>query len=271
MDQRGHAAHLNLVESSQRLFELDSGAAVEAGDGWLFGAGTATHPVISNAAFRLDDRLDPDELLERARRFFGARGRAFAVWARASAEEDRDLVAALERGGLRKVFAMPEMVLDRRPDLCPRPAGVELRRVSSPRDAEDYWKVAVDAYATNGFPEEVFAFYDRHDGLWADGATAFLALLDCRPASIAMAIVNHGVAGIYWVGTCQDARGHGLGAMVTTAAVEAGFEAGCDLVSLQASPLGRPIYERMGFEAIHDYELYLFQQRQVSNQGPQNI
>ena len=55
-------AHLNLVESSRRLFELDPGAEIEAGEGWLFGAGTADHPAISNAAFRLDDELDPAEL-----------------------------------------------------------------------------------------------------------------------------------------------------------------------------------------------------------------
>lgn len=257
MDERRHAAHLNLVESSRRLFELDSGAQVEAGEGRLFGAGRATHPVISNAAFRVDDRLDPDELIERARDFFGARERGFAVWARAGVAEDAELVAALERGGLQKVHAMPAMVLDRPPDPCPAPDGVELRRIASPRDAESYWKVAADAYATNGFPPEVFGFYDRHEGLWADGVAAFLALEEGRPASIAMTIVNHGVAGIYWVGTGQEARGRGLGAVLTTAAVQAGFERGCDLVSLQASPLGRPIYERMGFEAIHDYELYL--------------
>lgn len=257
MDERWRGAHLNLIESSRRLFELDSGAAIEAGDGWLLGAGTASHPLISNAAFRSDDRLDPDELLERARDFFGARGRGFAVWARAEAEEDRDLVAAVERAGLQKVFTMPEMVLDRRPGPCPAPDGVELRRVVSSEDAEDFWRVAVNAYATNGFPEEVFRFYDRHEGLWADDVAAFLALLDGRPASIAMTIVNHDVAGIYWVGTAQDARGRGLGQVLTTAAVEAGLGLGGEIASLQASPLGRPIYERMGFEAIHGYELYL--------------
>lgn len=264
MDRRGHAAHLNLVESSRRLFELDSGAAVEADGGWLFGAGTASHPVISNAAFRVDDELDPDELIERARDFFGARGRGFAVWARAETEEDRDLVAALERGGLQKVYAMPEMVLVKRPEPCPPPGEVELRRVASSGDAEGFWEVAADAYATNGFPEEVLSHYDRHDGLWADEVAAFIALLDGRPASIAMTIVNHGVAGVYWVGTRQDARGRGLGPALTTAAVEAGFEMGPGLVSLQASPLGRPIYERMGFEAIYDYALYLCRAEQAS-------
>jgi ribosomal protein S18 acetylase RimI-like enzyme len=257
VDRRGRLAHLNLVESSRRLFELDSGVAIEAGDGWLFGAGTASHPVISNAAFRVDDQLDPDELLGRARSFFGARGRGFAVWARAGTEEDRDLIAALERAGLRKVFAMPEMVLDRAPQPCPLPGGVELRRVSSPEEAADYWDVAADAYATNGFPKEVFAFYNRSEGLWADGVAAFLGLVDARPAGIAMTIVNHGVAGIYWVGTRPEARGRGVGRALTTVGVEAGLELGGELVSLQASTLGRPIYERIGFEAIYDYELYL--------------
>lgn len=257
MDERGHAAHLNLVESSRQLFELDSGATVEAGRGWLFGAGRASHPVISNAAFRVDDRLDPDELLERARSFFGARGRGFAVWARAGGDDDRDLVAALERAGLQKVFAMPEMVLDRCPEPCPPPDCVELRRVASRADAESFWRVAADAYATNGFPEEVFDFYDRHEGLWADGVAAFLAVLDGRPAGLAMTVVNHGVAGIYWVGTRDDVRGRGLGSVLTTAVVEAGLDLGGYVASLQASPLGRPIYERIGFEAIYDYELFL--------------
>lgn len=257
MDRRARAAHLNLVESSRRLFELDSGVAVEAGDGWLLGAGTASHPLISNAAFRTDDGLDPEALLERARRFFGARGRSYAVWARLGVEADRDLVTALDRAGLRQVFAMPEMMLDRPPDPCPPPSGVELRRVATPQEAGAFWEVAADAYATNGFPDEVFRFYDRRQGLWADGVAAFLAHLDGSPAGIAMTIVNNGVAGIYWVGTRPAARGRGLATALTTAAVEAGLELGTDLVSLQASSSGRPIYERMGFETIFDYGLYL--------------
>jgi GNAT superfamily N-acetyltransferase len=265
VDERRRAAHLNLVESSRRLFELDSGAAVEAGQGWVFGAGTASHPVISNAAFRKDDELNPEDLIERARSFFGARGRGFAVWARAGLEEDRKLITALERADFQRVYTMPEMVLHRRPDPSPPPDGVEVRRVASREDAESYWQVAADAYATNGFPEEVFRFYDRHDGLWAEGVAAFLALLDGRPASIAMTIVNHGVAGIFWVGTVQEARGRGLGPALTAAAVEAGFEMGPGLISLQASPLGRPIYERMGFETVYDYALYLSPRSEPSN------
>ena len=101
-----------MVESSRRLFELDPGVEIEAGDGWLFGAGRSTHPVISNAAFRLDDGLDPDELLARARTYFADRERGFAVWARAGTAEDADLIDAAERDDLRNVYEMPEMVLE---------------------------------------------------------------------------------------------------------------------------------------------------------------
>jgi GNAT superfamily N-acetyltransferase len=248
-------AHLNLIDSSRRLFELDPGAEIDAGDGSLFGAGRSTHPVISNAAFRIDDGLDPDELIDRARDFFAARGHGFAVWARAGLAEDRELIAAAEAAGLRAVYEMPEMVLDGRPEDTSLPAGVELRRVASPRDAAAYWQVATESYASIGFPPEIFAFYENHEYLWAGGAAAFLAHVDGRPAGISMTIVSHGVAGVYWVGCTEETRGRGLGRAVTAAAIDAGLEMGAASVSLQASPMGEPLYRRMGFETVFDYRL----------------
>jgi len=256
-------AHLNLIESSRRLFGLDPGAQIEAGEGWLFGAGRSTHPVISNAAFRLDDGLDPDELIERARAWFAARERGFAVWTRAGTEEDRGLIEAAERAGLQNVYEMPEMVLEDdtttdRVSLAGEPmAGIEVRRVSSPEEASQYWRVATASYASIGFPPEIFAFYEENEYLWADGAAAFLAHVDGRPAGISMTIVTHGVAGIYWVGATEEARGRGLGRTMTAVAVEAGLEMGGDSASLQASPMGESIYRRMGFERVFDYRLYM--------------
>ena len=49
-----------------------------------------------------------------------------------------------------------------------------------------------------------------------------------------MTIVNNGVAGIYWVGSLEQARGQGLGRAATAAATNAGFELGADIASLQA-------------------------------------
>jgi GNAT superfamily N-acetyltransferase len=135
--------------------------------------------------------------------------------------------------------------------------GFELRRVDTAEDAADYWKVAASACASIGFPPEVFAHYENAEDLIADRIAAFLARRDDRPVGIAMTIVDHGVAGIYWVSCTEEPRGRGLGWSVTAAAVKAGFEMGAELASLQASPMGESLYRRMGFETIYDYRLYL--------------
>jgi hypothetical protein len=252
-------AHLNLVESSRLLFELDPGAEIEAGDGWLFGAGSADHPMIANAAFRLDDGLDPAELLTHARAFFESRGRGFAVWARAGVAADRELISAAEAAGLKSAYEMPEMTLSERAAELPLGEGTELRRLKSAEEAVEYWRIAAAAYESIGFPPEVFGFYEGLESLVVPGgsAAAFLALLDGAPVSIAMTIVNHGVAGVYWVGSLAAARGKGLGRAVTAAATNAGFDLGADVASLQASPMGEPIYRAMGYETAYDYRLLL--------------
>jgi GNAT superfamily N-acetyltransferase len=134
-----------------------------------------------------------------------------------------------------------------------------LRRLDSARDADAYWRIARAAYASVGFPPEVFAHYEGLEKLIvADGdAAAFLADLDGEPVGIAMTIVNHGVAGIYWVGSLEQARGRGIGRAITAAATNAGFDLGADFASLQASHMGEPIYRAMGYERIYDYRLLL--------------
>lgn len=249
--------HLNLVDSSRQLFELDPGARIEAGDGWLLGAGRSPHPAISNAAFRTDDELEPELLLERARAFFGELGRGFSLWARGEAPEDRGLLAAAEAAGLDEVYAMPEMVLGRRAETRPLPAGIELRRLSSAGEAEDYWRVATAAYASIGFPPEVFEFYEDPRGLLADNVAAFLAYMGGAPVAIAMTIVSQGVAGIYWVGSVEDVRGKGLGWALTAAATNAGFDLGAEIASLQASAMGEGLYAAMGYETIFSYRLLM--------------
>ena len=249
-------AHLNLIESSRRLFGLDPGAVLESSDDWLLGAGSPAHPTISNAAFRRDDRADPAALISRAREFFGEMGRGFALWSRAGLDADADLLAAAETEGLEAVYEMPEMTVAAPVEEPPLPEGAEVRRLDSRQDADDYWRIAASAYESVGFPPEVFGFYEGLENLPPEDAAAFLGLQDGRPVSIAMTLVSDGVAGIYWVGSLIEARGRGLGRAVTASATNAGFQLGADLASLQASHMGRPVYEAMGYRALYDYRLF---------------
>lgn len=256
-DSTFERAHLNLVDSSRQFFELDPGAAIEAETGRLFGAGSATHPVISNAAFRREDNVDAEGFIARAKEFFAARDRRFSIWIRADQAADDNLFAAAKAAGFQAVYEMPEMLLGRELATEPLPAGAELRRLSSEDEAAGFWEVAKQAYASNGFPPEVLAGYTKHAGLLTENVVAFVIYLNEEPASIAMTIVSHGIAGIYWVGSLERARGMGLGRAVTVAATNAGFALGAEIASLQASPMGKPIYTKLGYETAFDYRLMM--------------
>ena len=78
-----------------------------------------------------------------------------------------------------------------------------------------------------------------------------------EPVAGAILYCLHGVAGIGWVGTLPSASRRGYGEAVTAQAVAEGFRRGMPFASLQASPLGEPVYRRMGFRTVSYYHVYV--------------
>jgi GNAT superfamily N-acetyltransferase len=62
--------------------------------------------------------------------------------------------------------------------------------------------------------------------------------------------------GVYSIATIPSARRRGYGAAMTARVVADGVLAGCDVAALQASEMGRPIYERLGFRSVVTYAAY---------------
>ncbi len=62
--------------------------------------------------------------------------------------------------------------------------------------------------------------------------------------------------GVYSIATIPSARRRGYGAAMTARVVADGALAGCDVAALQASEMGRPIYERLGFRTVITYAAY---------------
>lgn len=63
--------------------------------------------------------------------------------------------------------------------------------------------------------------------------------------------------GVYSIATIESARRRGYGAAMTARVVADGVLAGCDVAALQASEMGRPTYERLGFRTVVRYAAYL--------------
>ena len=90
-----------------------------------------------------------------------------------------------------------------------------------------------------------------------DAFRMYTGYLDATPVATAQLFAQDGVAGIYLVGTTASARNRGFGEAITRHALEEAATLGCTLASLQASPMGLPVYERIGFEQVADYRTYV--------------
>jgi hypothetical protein len=88
------------------------------------------------------------------------------------------------------------------------------------------------------------------------GTQWFVGYLDGKPVAASQLEVFGEIAGVNFIGTLDGYRGRGFGAAVTWQVVNAGVDAGCRFSILQASDMGRPVYERMGFRVVAGYRTY---------------
>jgi len=81
--------------------------------------------------------------------------------------------------------------------------------------------------------------------------------VDGEVVACAGSIHDEGDCGIYLVATEPRARGRGLAADLVTVALSEARAEGCKTGSLQSTPMGKPIYTKLGFRdfgAIHMWE-----------------
>ena len=256
-DPLARLGHLNLIEFGRELTRWGDGR-LEEGDGVLCFASGSDLPVLVNGAFRLFDDVPADVVIQRAEEFFRRLGRGYSVMTRDTGEDD-DLAAACKASGLEAFGAPgPEMVCRARLAESALPGGVEMRRLTTLEEVGHFADVNGRAYATYGMPPETApAVLSRPERfLGAPNLVNMVAYLDGEPAAAAQTLLSHGIAGVYWVGTIDAARGRGLGEAVTRAVTNAAFDLGATANSLQASVMGEPIYRRMGYEEIYRYTTY---------------
>jgi GNAT superfamily N-acetyltransferase len=110
------------------------------------------------------------------------------------------------------------------------------------------------AFRGFGYPVAAAHIFLADRLLASSGVRLYAGLVDGALIATSMTVATGAIAGIYWVATLEEQRGKGYGAALTWAAVRGGGEAGGRIASLQASKLGRPVYARMGFEHVLDYE-----------------
>ena len=207
-----------------------------------------------NPAFLWRRPPDPTAAVARVVEHYGGLDLPFVLYFRD--ERAPGVADACVAAGLVEHFRPPVMVLDPIPEAPPPPPGVEIVPMDE-GNASDHARVLATAF---GMPEGIAQGLFGPTLLQVEGFRSFLALVDGEPVATAGSYVAPEVpqvGGVYNVATVPEARGRGIGAAVTWAAVGAGARGGAVRSILQASEQGLPVYERMGFATPLRYRQFV--------------
>jgi hypothetical protein len=181
------------------------------------------------------------DVVERAAAFFANRpGGGYELW---SLWPLLDAPAAAT-----DVWTCPCMI--REPGGDPRPSPDDLEIVEA-RDAPTILEaeaLVAEVFGAPPAPRSVLTLDCVRDDF-----RVWVGRVDGRPVTTATAVVAAGFVGIYAVATAAGARGRGYGEAVTWAATLCRPELPA---TLQASPMGRTVYERMGYRTVAEFTVW---------------
>jgi GNAT superfamily N-acetyltransferase len=209
------------------------------------------------ASTHLDER-DIDAQVEAIVDIFRAQQCPFRWWL-TPLTRPQGLAPVLQAHGMRHAYDAPGMTADlttARLDV-PLPEGVTIRQLTRAEELTHWVNVFMPVFSRP--PEEAEIWRDVYTRFgFGDGVpwTHFVAFLGDRPVATTTSLVEGALTGIYHVATVADARGRGIGAAVTRAAMLHAREAGATRAALQSSESGLSVYRALGFVEHCELSLY---------------
>ena len=198
----------------------------------------------------------PAEFLARSKAFFSGRKRGFSLVLRG--HRDQGIIQYCKDQKLFLVGDQLGMVLEGEAKGGEAPAGAELRWVNSAGELQDFKMVAAESFMDLAFPHEVSESYFAHAERVLSPFCIFATVYyDREPACCAMAMLSHGIAGVYWVGTLKKARGKGLAKYCVQEVSNAAIDLGARMVVLQASEFGKHVYPKIGYREFSTYPHFI--------------
>lgn len=254
-DEMAARCHANCIEAAREAARGSRGAGeIVERNGVLLYATGSDFPVIANGAFRLDPAVAADDVIDMADAWFGERGRGWTLGTTSWAGADQDLIDAATARGLLTVTDTPAMVCDERLADASVPDSTEMRILTSEDDALAFIAMCDVAYTSLGLPQGVFTAMAAAPLRTPPAHVVTVGIFEGADVlSGAQVIFSHGIAGVYCVGTAEVARGRGLAEHAARTVTNMGFDGGAPYVTLQASPMGEPIYRRMGYREVYRY------------------
>jgi ribosomal protein S18 acetylase RimI-like enzyme len=122
--------------------------------------------------------------------------------------------------------------------------------VAGHQDQADYAAALATGFEA---PPEIMAPYSSPEAFALPGGVPYLAREDGQVVAVGFGLFAEGIAGVFNIATVPAYRGRGYGRAVTSRIVADGVDREADLVYLQSSEEGYPLYESMGFRTVETW------------------
>lgn len=181
-------------------------------------------------------------------------------WYVTPSTQPTDLGAYLQAQGFQSSGEAPGMAIDlaaQHEAPVPAPPDLQIVRVSNAALLRQWVDVIVSSFQEPKAVREARYAGQVSLGWQPESALQrYLALLDGEPVAMSALFLSGGVAGIYEVVTVLQQRRRGLATRTMRATLDGARERGYRIAVLQASPMGEPLYRRLGFQEYCRYSLY---------------
>jgi GNAT superfamily N-acetyltransferase len=142
----------------------------------------------------------------------------------------------------------PCMIREQAGEPRPYPPELEVAEVDEDAGMREVWSIIDEVFCEHLVPEPL---WDAR--MLSDDYRVWVGRLEGRAVATATAFVSDGFVGVYGVATLAEVRGRGYGEAVTWAATRCRPSLPA---TLQASDMGKSVYERMGFRTMTTFDVW---------------
>jgi GNAT superfamily N-acetyltransferase len=205
-----------------------------------------------NIGFITRPLADPARAVDQIAHYFDGLRLPFIIRVREGVDPAAE--RACEAAGMPYSDTVPGMVLSELPAAVTMPDGLEVRAAADAQTLQHHVDVIAAAF---GMPLAFAQQLLSPRLLGVPDLALYVGYVDGEAVATAALVASHRVAGVYNVACLPSHRKRGYGEAMTWHAVHAGAAIGCTMASLQASEMGRPVYERMGFRLVAPYRTFV--------------
>ncbi|MCH8814539.1 MAG: GNAT family N-acetyltransferase [Chloroflexi bacterium] len=205
-----------------------------------------------NVAFVTARLESPMKTIETVLRFFDDHQQPFIMRVREGLDPTAEEVAEIL--GIRYSDTIPGMALSPLTPPDETLPGLEIRTVADQATLNDHMTISAESFSID--PDQL-AIVTPLKLTRQPGWFIYVGYIDHEPVTSSSLLVSGDTAGVYWVGTIATHRRRGLGEAMTWHALREGAKRGASVGVLQASRVGKPIYERMGFHVVSPYRTFV--------------